>query len=123
MNENLDELRNYILQFGSRAIESFKEEDVGGLTPQKTDNYLSAISGYSGMLEERLGELEVQRAVDYPEFRARNKSNADATREWESTPAGLEMIKLKRTLNATDKIIRACRDRLQRFNNEAHNKY
>ena len=123
MNENLNELRDYILQFGARAVESFKEEGVGGLNPGKTDNYLSTISGYSALLEERLGELEVQRAKEYPEFRARNRSNADAVREWESTESGIEMIKLKRTLNATDKVIRACRDRLQRFNNEAYNKY
>jgi hypothetical protein len=121
--ENEVEIKTLILQFGSRAVEEFKGEKVGGLTPSRTDNYLSMISAYSAMLEERLGELEVQRATDYPNFRTNYKSNVDATMAWDSTVEGLEMIKLKRTLKATDKVIAACKNRLNRLQNESYNRY
>src|SRR6187551_1392058 len=103
MNE--DEIKDLILKFGERAVKEFQGEKVEGLTPARVDNYLSMLSGYSARLEERLGELEVQKATDYVNFRASYKSNVDATMAWDSTAEGLEMIKLKRTLKAVDKII------------------
>jgi hypothetical protein len=120
---NKDELQNLIYQFGERAVKEFQGETVTGLTPQRVDNYLSMISGYSAMLEERLGELEVKKASDYLTFRENYKSNVDATMAWDATAEGLEMIKLKRTLKSTDKIISACKNRLKRLENESYNRY
>ncbi len=121
--ENEQKVKEYIRMFGERAVKEFQGETVEGLTPKKVDNYLSMLSAYSAQLEEVLGNLEMKKATDYPKFRTEYKTNVDASMFWDSTPEGLEMIKLKRLLKAVDKIISACKNRLRRMDNEANNKY
>lgn len=117
------ELKDKIYQFGARAVDLFKEEDVAALTPGRVDNYLTLISGYSALLEEEYGALELEKARAWSTFRLNYKSNVDTDRAWDGTEEGLRMIELKYLIKGTDKIISACKNRLRRLENEAHNRY
>lgn len=112
---------SYILLFGKRAVEQFQKEDVDIITPRMADNYLSMLSGYSAQLEEELGRLEMEEAKSWKSLRTSYKTNAEADRAWQGTTEGLRQIELKYTLKAVDKIIAACKRRLDRFKMEAIN--
>lgn len=121
MNEQ--QIKSLILQFGKRALDDYQNENVVTLTAQRADNYRSLLSGYSALLEERLGELEVEKAQRWAEIREKSKSNSDAENLWNATGSGLEYIKLKSLMKAVDKIRAACKDRLDRLQNESFNRY
>ena len=121
MEESIKNIRDTILKFGERAVEDYQKEDVASLTGARTDNYLSLLSGYSAMLEERMGELEVLEAKFMVANRDKWKSNADTEIQWKGSDAGLDKIVLKRQLNACDKVISACKNRLKRLQQESFN--
>ncbi len=121
MNE--DEVKNLILKYGERAMLDYKNEKIDGLTGGRVDNYLSMLSGYSAMLEEEMGKLEMIKATEWLGLRNLAKSNVDADRAWDATDNGLRYIQLSRLLRAVDKIISACKQRLKRLENESYNRY
>lgn len=123
MSINEQEIKELVYKFGERVFKDFNEENVVTLTAERADNYLSRLSGYSALLEEEMGELELHKAREYPKYRDEHKSNVDATMAYDATEEGLRMIKLKRTLKAVDKIISACKNRLKRLENESFNRY
>jgi hypothetical protein len=115
--------REIINKFCKRAMETFGEENVATLTGERTDNYLSLLSGYSAKLYEEIGEIELRKADDFLLIRAKCKSNADAERLWNATEDGKRYIELDHRLKAVKEVVRACRDRLKRLNNESFNRY
>ena len=122
MNEALkEEMVEKILMFGNRAIEDWKNEDVAALTPQRTDNYLSVLSAYSATLEEEHGNAIFNGAVRWLELREDSKTNKSTDQEYLASPEGKLELDLKKLLKAVDKIIAACKKRMDRFNREAYN--
>lgn len=117
------EIRDTIYQYCQRLVDDFGKEDVTSLTPARVDNYLTRLSGYSALLEEEMGELEIYKATNWLAFRDGYRSNVDAKMAFDGTVEGLRLIKLKRTLNAVDKVISACKNRLRRLENESFNRY
>jgi hypothetical protein len=119
----MDNIRETMHQFCKRAMETFKEESIPTLTGERADNYLSLLSGYSAMIYEEIGEIELRKAEDFLLIRAKCKSNADAERLWNATEDGKRYIVLDHRLKAVKEVTRACRDRLKRLNNESFNRY
>jgi hypothetical protein len=118
--ENDQEIINKIKEFGQRAVEQWAEEKVTALTPERADNYLSVLSGYSALLEEEFGKLEMDEPI-WQGSQDQNFPQAKLDRLWNSTPSGQRMIQLKHRLRAVDKIINACKRRLKRFEMQAYN--
>jgi len=112
-----------IYKFGQRAVQEYANDNVEALTPNRVDNYLSMLAGYSAALEEEMGNLELRELDVWTELRDKTSSDKQADRLWEQTEDGRRQIKLKRTLKGVDKIISACKIRLRRLENEAYNKY
>jgi len=110
-----------IEMFAERALTEWAEEDVAMLTPERTDNYLSFLSGYSALLEERFARLKQAEGKVWMECKEEAKSIKEADMMFDQTEVGQALIETKHMIKASDKVIRACRDRLQRFTNERFN--
>lgn len=121
MNEQ--EIKQKILEFGSRALEDLFNVDIETLTPKRADNYLSFLSAYSAQLELEYGKLNMVEPIKWVEIRRDTKTNEEAERAWLASPEGQRQMELKHLLKATDKIISACKKRLDRFQRESFNSY
>ena len=116
-----EDLIEKILMFGSRAIEDWKNEDVAALTPERTDNYLSVLSGFSATLEEQYANAIKNGAEKWLKLRIDTKTNSITDKMYQVSKEGRLEEDLKRLLKAVDKIIAACKKRMDRFNREAFN--
>lgn len=121
MEENIESIKETILKFGGRAVEDYSKENVQTLTGERANNYLSLLAGFSALLEERQGELEILEATFMIQNRANYKSNADTELYWRGSEEGKEQIKINHLIKGVDKICRACRDRLRQLQQEAFN--
>ena len=117
----MDTTKQKIIDFSERARQEWAEEDMSALTPARTSNYHAILAGYAGVLEDEYGQLEKRKPVFMSELEdmAENKR----LRVWDSSPEGQRYIELKSTLRAVDRVIAACKRRMERFNNEAFNRY
>lgn len=121
MEENIQNIKEIILKFGSRAVEDYSKENVQTLTGERANNYLSLLAGFSALLEERQGELEIEEATFMIQNRANYKSNADTALYWRGSESGKEQIRISHLIKGVDKICRACRDRLRELQQQVFN--
>jgi hypothetical protein len=121
MEENIDSIKETILKYGQRAVDEFQGENVPSLTGERANNYLSLLAGFSALLEERQGELEILEATFMIQNRANYKSNADTELYWRGSEEGKEQIRINHLIKGVDKVCRACRDRLRQLQQESFN--
>lgn len=121
INQSRDEARDLIYQFGKRAVEQFQTEDASALTGVRTNNYLSMFAAYYSTIMEEFGKLEIIEAQMWPTFRGTAKSDAGASREWASTEHGLRQIELKYLIKSLEKLMSACKGRLEQLKVESYN--
>jgi len=104
--------------------EEQKEADViTGLSPALVDNLRCKKVAEYEKLSMKMAELEIARAIKWPDFRKDAKSVKDAEMEWDRTEEGQEIIYLKHKLKSTEKKISALSARMRRFELEARNQY
>lgn len=121
MEENTENIKDIILKFGKRAIEEFGSENVLTLTGEKADNYKVILTAMASMLEERVGQLEIEEAKYKVANIDRFKSSISAKDHWIITELGIEQTELRHLLKSVDKIISSCNTRMSRLKQEAFN--
>lgn len=121
MEENITKIKETIIQFGQRAMQDFTGENVVALTAVRCDNYKITLNAYCCMLEERLGDLDIERAKWLVANRGNYKSAIDTENQWDITELGMERMKLKSLMRSADRIINSCNTRLRRLQQESFN--
>jgi hypothetical protein len=116
------ETRELIMKFGQRAVEVFQAESPEALDGSRTNNYLTMFAGYNSNLLAEYGELEVIRAQMWPELRKNATSDKQCDREWDATAHGLRQIELKYLLKALEKLMSACKSRIEQLKVESFNR-
>jgi len=121
MEENIENIKDIILKFGMRAVDEYRQENIPALTGERTNNYLSLIAGFMGMLHERKAELRILEVEFMITNREKYKSNVDTKLYWEGSELGKEQIRVLELMDSAKEIMRACRDRLRQLQQEAFN--
>lgn len=115
------EIKDKLEMYAERALQDYLNEDVSALTPVRTDNYLTFFSAWGALLETKLAELDIEQNKLWIELRDDYKTVAETDRAIERTEIGILYKRRKAQLKAIDKVIRSCKQRMRRFEQEAYN--
>lgn len=115
------EIRSKILEFGAKAVDVFSGSHPNALGPREITDIQTVLAGYAAQIEEEYAKYEMLE----PLWKSGIKegSEAERNRAWLSSEEGQRQIKLKYILKSVDRVIAACKKRMDRFNNEAYNRY
>lgn len=74
-------------------------------------------------LSAELGKIEMRRATAWLEARKQAKTDKEADRVVDSSPAGQRAVELKFTLKGMEKLMSSAKALLKTLSDEAHNQY
>jgi hypothetical protein len=117
------DLSDLIEKFIVRVKQDYEGDNHISLTPERTLNYIMALSGGIAWITEKLSEYDMQEAKSWGTLREDFKTNAEADRAWKSTEAGLAQIKLRGLLKGCEIIVQACKKQMKLFESESSNSY
>lgn len=117
------ETASLIEKFVVRVKEDYESDDHVSLTPERTQNYIMALSGAIAWIAGQLSQLDMQEAKEWGKLRERFETNAEADRAWKSTDAGLRQIELRGILKGCEIIVQACKKQMKLFEAEGENRY
>jgi hypothetical protein len=118
-----EQTADIIEKFVLRVKEDYESDNHVTLTPERTNNYIMALSGSIAWLAGQLSQLDMQEAKEWGKLREEYGTNAEADRAWKATESGLAQIKLRGLLKGCEIIVQACKKQMKLFESESQNSY
>lgn len=93
------------------------------MTPNEIADERVRLAGEYARDTEKMIEVLKNKAVLWAQLRVQVKSDKAADRAWEALPLGLEEMKLRLTMKASEKMMSALKTKLEVLEGEARNTY
>lgn len=97
--------------------------EVGNFTPKQADDYRLLLVTWYQQKSDEAAKIEVARASEWLAIKSNCKTNTEAEMLYDNSEHGRQRIALQYELKSIEKMISALKDRMQRLNNEAFNRY
>lgn len=93
------------------------------MTPMEIADERVRLAGEYARDSEIMAALLTQKATLWPELRENSKSDKSADKAWDSMPLGIEEMKLRLKMKASEKMMSALKTKLEVLEGEARNQY